>query len=70
MDQSQEKYPETKNVKFINWRYAPGYRDIDLLVEVDGIEVWLHFNKVDARNVRNIIDQVIRDAGNNPIDKD
>jgi hypothetical protein len=54
--------PETKNVKLITWRYPPGFRDIDLLLEIGGRQMWLHFDKTDTQTIRKILDEVFRTA--------
>jgi hypothetical protein len=64
-----EEEAETKKARLITWRYAPGYRDMDLLCEVEGKQVWLCFGKGDTSTLRNILEEMLRVAGKNPIDK-
>jgi hypothetical protein len=62
--------PKTLEGKFISHRYAPGYRDVDILIELNGVETVIHLDKESTQRLSWALSEVIRTAGKNPIDSE
>ena len=60
--------PKIMKADYKTHRFAPGYRDVDILFQLNGVDTWLSLDKVTTLRLLAALNEVIDTAGKKPID--